>query len=69
VILVSYSGSGWERNDLQVVCISIDFSLFWVIILTSDDAILQTYERRIILLYFAAKTLQHQLPLCGGHVP
>jgi hypothetical protein len=29
----------------------------------------QTYEQRIILLYFAAKTLQHQLPLSVGHVP
>jgi hypothetical protein len=27
----------------------------------------QTYERRIILLYFADKTLQHQLPLSDGH--
>jgi hypothetical protein len=29
----------------------------------------QTYERRIILMYFAAKTLQHQLPLSVGHLP
>jgi hypothetical protein len=29
----------------------------------------QTYERRIILLYLAAKTHQHQLPLSVGHVP
>jgi hypothetical protein len=30
---------------------------------------LQTYERRIKLLYSAAKTLQYQLPLSVGHLP
>jgi hypothetical protein len=29
----------------------------------------QTYERRIILLYFAAKTLQYKLLLSVGNVP
>jgi len=36
-------------------------------ILMAGDPTKQTYERRIILLYFAAKTLQHQLPLSVGH--
>ncbi|GAC35809.1 hypothetical protein GPSY_0167 [Paraglaciecola psychrophila 170] len=34
----------------------------------AGDPTKQTYKRRIILLYFAAKTLQHQLPLSVGHV-
>jgi hypothetical protein len=33
------------------------------VILKTADPTLRTYERRIILLHFAAKTLQHQLPL------
>jgi hypothetical protein len=39
------------------------------VILKTADPTKQTYERRFILLYFAAKTLQHQLPLSVGHVP
>ncbi|PLT25081.1 hypothetical protein CXF89_12360 [Pseudoalteromonas sp. MelDa3] len=39
-----------------------------LIILRTAIPTKQTYERRIILLYFAAKTLQHQLPLSVGHV-
>ena len=39
-----------------------------LIILRTGSPTKQTYERRIILLYFAAKTLQHQLPLAVGHV-
>jgi hypothetical protein len=39
-----------------------------LIILRTGIPTKQTYERRIILLYFAAKTLQHQLPLSVGHV-
>jgi hypothetical protein len=38
-------------------------------ILMAADPTWQTYERRIILLYFAAKTLQHQLPLSVGRRP
>jgi hypothetical protein len=38
-------------------------------ILMAADPSQQKYEQRIILLYFAAKTLQHQHPLSFSHVP
>jgi len=55
---------------LEAVCRLSAKSGHWApLIVTSAKRPKQTYERRIILLYFAAKTLQHQLPLSVGHVP
>jgi hypothetical protein len=60
-----------ERSiAVQAICIPLDFLIFSVdILMAGNPTGRQTYERRIILLYFSAKTLQHQLPLSVGHVP
>jgi hypothetical protein len=60
----------YERSRaIQAICLPLNFLMFSVVILRTGFPTKQTYEQKIILLYLAAKTLQHQLPLSVGHVP
>ena len=64
------SNSKSERTiAVQAICIPLNFLMLSVGILMAGVPTQQTFERRILLLYFAAKTLLHHLPLFVGHVP
>jgi hypothetical protein len=64
-----WSGLVHERSiAVQAICIPLNFLMLSVGILMAGFPTKQTYERRIILLYFAAKTLQYKLLLSVVHV-
>jgi hypothetical protein len=68
--MLEWYGLVHERSiAVQATCIPLNFLMLSVGILMAGFPTKQTYERRIILLYFAAKTLQYQLPLSVVHVP
>jgi hypothetical protein len=61
---------GLERSGaVQAICIPLNFLMFSVVILRTCFPTKGSLAFRVILVHFAAKTHQHQLPLSVGHVP
>ncbi len=63
--------TGWKERSIavQAICIPLNFLMLLVGILMAGDPTKPSLALRVIFVYFAAKTLQHQLPLSVGHVP
>jgi len=59
----------YERSiAVQATCIPLNFLMLSVGILMAGIPTLLSLAVRVILVHFAAKTLQHHLPLSVGHV-
>jgi len=57
-----------RETAVQVITISVDLFMLTVGILMTSFPTKPSLALRNILVHFAAKTLQHQLPLSVGHV-